>query len=327
MLSDEARSVAGVTRPEDAGADMNDVGALDFRALGAALSNWGRWGPEDERGTLNLVTPERLVAAARLVRTGMVFDLGIPFDEHGPQPGGGRINPVHVMTQTGDRPMGDGSSYADDYVFMPLQCATQWDALCHFFYDGRLYNGFPASGITGSGAARLGVESLARGVVGRGVLLDVAALHEVAWLAADVEIGPDDLDAAEQSQSVTVGPGDILCVRTGWRRKFLEEGRTGWMDANPGLGLSCARWLHQRQVAAICSDNWGVERFPSRASTTAPLHCVLIRDLGMPLGEMLDFEALAMDCAQDRVYEFLFTAPPLKVRGGAGSPINPLALK
>lgn len=325
-----------MTGPVDRPADGRTVGeegdagtaaAPGFRALGAALSNWGRWGPEDERGTLNLVTPERLVAAARLVRTGKLFDLGIPFDEHGPQPGGGRINPVHVMTQTGDRPMGDGASYADDYVFMPLQCATQWDALCHFFYDGRLYNGFPASGITGAGAARLGIESLGRGVVGRGVLLDVAALHGVEWLAADVEIGPGDLEAAERAHSVAVGPGDILCVRTGWRRKFVAEGRAGWMDANPGLGLACARWLHERQVAAVCSDNWGVERFPSGAGTVAPLHCVLIRDLGMPLGEMFDFEALAADCADDGVFEFLFTAPPLKVRGGAGSPVNPLALK
>lgn len=310
-----------------AGGGADGGAAADFKALGAALSNWGRWGPEDERGTLNHVTGERLVAAARLVRAGRVFDLGIPFDEHGPQPGGGRINPVHVMTQTGDRQMGDGASYADDYVFMPLQCATQWDALCHFFYDRQLYNGFPASGITGRGAARLGIESLARGVVGRGVLLDVAALRGVEWLAPEVELGPDDLEAAERAHSVVVGPGDILCVRTGWRRKFLVDGRADWMDANPGLGLSCAEWLHERRVAAVCADNWGVERFPSRAGTVAPLHCVLIRDMGMPLGEMLDFEALADDCAADGVFEFFFTAPPLKVVGGAGSPTNPLAIK
>lgn len=298
----------------------------DFRRIGAQVRNWGRWGPDDERGTLNLVTPERLVAAARLVRQGKVFDLGILFEEDGPQSGGGRVNPVHVMTQTGDRPMGDGASYVDDYVFMPLQCATQWDALCHYLYDGQLYNGFPASEVSGRGAARLGIESLGRGIVGRGVLLDVAALRGVEWLAVD-EILPADLEAAEARQQVRVGAGDVLCVRTGWRRKFLVDGRAGWMDANPGLGLDCAPWLHERQVSAVCSDNWGVERFPSGSSTGAPLHCVLIRDMGMPLGEIFDFEALAEDCAADGVFDFFFTAPPIKVRGGAGSPLNPLALK
>ena len=112
--------------------------------LGARLRNWGRWGPDDERGTLNLITPERLVAAARLVREGKIFDLGIPFDENGPQPGGGRINPVHLMSQTGDTQVFPGGfKYADDYIFMPLQGATQWDSLAHVYYDDQIYNGLP----------------------------------------------------------------------------------------------------------------------------------------------------------------------------------------
>ena len=198
----------------------------DFRALGARLRNWGRWGDDDERGTVNLVTPERLVAAAALVRQGKVFDLGIPFDENGPQPGGGRINPVHLMSQTGDTQVFPGGfKYADDYIFMPLQGATQWDSLAHVYYDDQLYNGFPASDVTVVGAFHDTIDKIAKGVAGRGVLLDIARLKGVDWLEAGYVITPDDLEAAMAAQGgVEVGPGDILVFRTGWRRFFLERG-------------------------------------------------------------------------------------------------------
>ena len=156
----------------------------DFRELGKRLSNWGRWGAEDERGTLNLITPERLVAAAALVRKGAVFDLGIPFDDQGPQPGGARINPVHLMSQTGDTQVFPGGfRYADDYIFMPLQGASQWDALAHVYYDDQLYNGYPASDVTVVGAFHDTIDRIAKGVAGRGVLLDIARLRGVDWLA------------------------------------------------------------------------------------------------------------------------------------------------
>jgi kynurenine formamidase len=232
------------------------------------------------------------------------------------------------MTQTGATPMGGGASFSDDYIVMPLQAATQWDALSHFFYDDQLYNGFPASGITVAGTARLGIEKVAKGVVGRGVLLDLAALAGVDWLEAGHAIQPADLEAAEERQGVRVGSGDILCFRTGWRRRFLERGPEGWLEGEPGFGLACCEWLHEREVAAVASDNWGVEVLPAESEGTfAPLHCVLIRDMGMTLGEIFDLDELAADCAADGVWEFLFSGPPLKVSGAVGSPINPLALK
>ena len=180
----------------------------DFRAVGERLSNWGRWGADDERGTTNLITPERLVAAARLVRTGKVFDLGIPFDELGPQTGGGiRQNPLHFMTATGDAQdhMPGGFRYADDYVVMPLQCATQWDALSHVFYDDQLYNGYPASDVTPRGALHNSIDKQGNGITGRGVLLDIAALKDVPWLEGGTVITPDDLDARDRTP--------------GWRRR------------------------------------------------------------------------------------------------------------
>ncbi|MET0628599.1 MAG: cyclase family protein, partial [Acidimicrobiia bacterium] len=125
-------------------------GPAEVRALGTRLSNWGRWGPDDERGATNLITPDRVVAAAALVRTGKVFDLGIPFDESGPQTGTGiRQNPLHLMSATGtNQDFAGGFRYTDDIVVMALQCATQWDALAHVFYDDQLYNGYPATEVT-----------------------------------------------------------------------------------------------------------------------------------------------------------------------------------
>ena len=303
----------------------------DFRALGARLSNWGRWGHEDERGTVNLITPERLVAAAALVTQGKVFDLGIPFDEAGPQPGGGRINPVHLMSQTGDTQVFPGGfRYADDYIFMPLQGATQWDALAHVYYDDQLYNGFPATDVTVVGAQHDSIEKQAKGIAGRGVLLDIAALQGVDWLEAGFVITPDHLEAAAERQGgVAVGSGDILVFRTGWRRKFLSDGDAGdFMAGEPGLGQACCEWLRQRDVAALCSDNWAIEVLPGEVTDTVfNVHMVLIRDMGLSLGEILDLEELAADCAADGTWDFFFVAPPLKVTRGVGSPINPLAFK
>ncbi len=305
--------------------------AEDFRALGARLSNWGRWGPEDQRGTTNLITPQRLVAAARLIRQGRVFDLGIPLDGNGPQPGTGRINPVHLMSETGaEQVFPGGFRYADDYLFMALQGSSQWDALSHVYYDGHMYNGFPAGGVTVKGAAHCAIDGQGKGIAGRGVLLDIAALKGVEWLEAGTVVTPADLDAAAERQGgVEVGPGDILLCRTGWRRKFLRDAdRTAFMAGEPGLGQACCAWLRERDVAAVCADNWAVEVLPGETpDALLTVHMVLIRDMGMTLGEILDFEELAADCADDGVWEFFFAAPPLKVTRAVASPINPLAIK
>lgn len=303
----------------------------DFRALGARLSNWGRWGPDDQRGTTNLITPERLVAAAGLVRRGKVFDLGIPLDENGPQPGGGRINPVHLMSETGaEQVFPGGFRFADDYIFMALQGSSQWDALSHVYYDDRMYNGFPAGGVTVRGAAHCAIDQQSAGIAGRGVLLDIAGLKGVDWLESGTVITPEDLDeAAARQGGVEVGPGDILLFRTGWRRKFLRDGdRNAFMAGEPGLGQMCCAWLRDRDVAAVCSDNWAIEVLPGEnPDALLTVHMVLIRDMGMTLGEILDFEELAADCENDGVWEFFFAAPPLKVSRAVASPINPLAIK
>jgi kynurenine formamidase len=301
----------------------------DFRTVGAQLSNWGRWGPDDELGTLNLITPECVAVAGALARTGRVFSLGYTLGASGPQIGlGGRINPVHLMSMTGQTNFPDGGGFADDFIFMPLQCATQWDGLAHVFYDDHCYNGVPSSSITARGAERLSIERLERAVVGRGVLLDVARLHGVECLPTDAGIGPSDLDAAVARQQVELRSGDVLLVRTGWTTKFVPGAPDEFMGPEPGLTLEACAWLREHDIAALACDNWAVERYPSGdPAATMPVHYVLIRDMGMTLGEMFDLEALAADCESDGIYEFLLCAPALKVANGVGTPLNPLAVK
>lgn len=303
------------------------------RELAGRLSNWNRWGADDERGTLNFITPEVVKRAAALVRRGQVFSLGLAFGAEGPQIGqGGRVNPLHLMTAVDQRLPGDypdGFRYADDVMVLPLQCATQWDSLAHVHYDGRLYNGFAAATTSSAGASKCGIDKVGPGIVSRGVLLDVARLKGVPRLAPGTAISPADLEAAEQAQGVRVGRGDVLLVRTGHLAVFTADGdRVGYMRMMPGLGIACAAWLHAREVAAVAADTNSVEVIPFEDPTTPlPLHLLALRDMGLPLGEMFVLDALADDCAADGVWEFLFAAPPLRVTGGIGSPLNPLAVK
>ena len=301
-----------------------------IRALAKTVSNWGRWGPGDERGTVNFITPDVVRRAARCVQRGQVFSLGLPFGADGPQIGqGGRVNPLHLMSALhggyGADP--EGFRYNDDVVVMPLQCATQWDSLAHVYYGGQLYNGFPASTTTSTGAARNAIDKLG-GIISRGVLLDVARVAATERLPPGRVITPADLEAAERAEGVRLESGDVLLVRTGHLTVFTVDGdRVGYMRQMPGLGLASVEWLHEREVAAVATDTSAVEVIPFEdPATPLPVHLLCIRDMGLTLGEMFDLEALAADCAKDGVWEFLFTAPPLKVTGGVGSPLNPLAV-
>ena len=304
------------------------------RAVAKRVSNWGRWGKADERGTLNLITPEVVKRAAACVRTGRVFSLGLAFGADGPQSGTvvGRFNPQHYMTAIG-APFGapGGFHYSDDVICMPLQCATQWDSLAHVHYDGLLYNGVPAAeALSAAGAAKNGIDKLAvDGIVSRGVLLDLPRLKGLGRLAPSTVITPADLDAAVAKQRVAIHPGDIAIVRTGHLQVFQEGGdKEVYLWQGPGLGIDCIEWLRARDVAAICADNTAIEVMPCEdPDVFYPVHLLGIRDMGMPFGEMFDLETLAEDCASDGQWDFLLSAPPLKVSGGIGSPLNPLAVK
>jgi kynurenine formamidase len=312
---------------------MTDI----VRETGARLRNWGKWGSDDERGTLNYITADAVARAARLVRRGAVFSLAVPFDAKGPQgPTSRRFNPIHQMTLTGPdfttgaitRPGGVG--FTDDLVVMPLQCATQWDALSHCFLDGRLYNGYDANTVSSAGARRNGIEKVARGIAGRGVLVDVARAKGVKWLEPGYAITTDDLDAALRAERVEVGTGDVLIVRTGMISMCRERGSWGDYAGGPAPGLSfqTAEWVHARELAAVATDTWAMEVQPNEIPDTyQPLHQVFIPNMGLTIGEIFNLDELADDCAADGVYEFFFVAPPLPITGAVGSPINPLAMK
>ena len=223
----------------------------------------------------------------------------------------------------------DGLITADDMVVMGLQAATQWDSLAHVGYDGLFYNNVPAGTVkTTGGATRNSFAKAVEHLISRGVLLDVARLNGVDRLEDRYEITAADLSAAEERQGVRVESGDILLVRSGWYQWFLEGDRAHFMGDEAGPGLDTCRWLHEREVAALALDNWACEIWPSQLpGANIPFHQVTIRDMGLTLGEMFNLEALAADCEEDGVSEFLFCAPGLKVTGSVGSPITPMALK
>lgn len=302
------------------------------------LHNWGRWGPDDQIGTANFITPETIVAAARLVRRGVVISCAIPFDAKGPvHPA--RQPPQYLMKRSGaDYAAGHptfgttpdgGMKFADDYLFTALQATTQWDALSHAWYGTELYNGVPETAVRNTGASRLGIDTLCRHFVGRGVLLDLPrAINRGVRLPQGHAIAPVELDAAVAFARTTVTRGDVLLVRTGhvpWYYE-LDDKRQFWRGA-PGLGRHAVPWLHEREIAALGTDTVAVEVQPAEQGEGLPLHGVLLRDLGLTIGELFDLDALADDCAADGVYEFLFVAQPLRIPGAVGSPINPLAIK
>jgi kynurenine formamidase len=325
----------------------------DWRVVAERVRNWGRWGPDDELGTLNYISPARIAAAARLVKAGRVIPLGIPINAYGPQGAHGfRRNPIHLMSldggddSLGELP-GDGAGateeflrsrfrtgpmrFNDDYIMMPTQSGTQWDALSHVYYDGLMYNGHPATAVTSLGASRNGIDKVADrgGVIGRGVLLDVPQHHGEKRLPPNYIITPAQLDEIVAAEGVQVGEGDIVVLRTGWRTKFLEEGNRDdeWFSQSPGLSWKCAEWLHDRRCSAVAADTMGIEVQPPETDTATLFHLLALRDMGMSMGEIWDLERLGHDCAQDKVYEFMLVATALNITGGTGTPVSPVAIK
>jgi kynurenine formamidase len=296
----------------------------DFREVGKRLSNWGRWGKEDERGTVNLITPECVVAASQLIKRGAIFDLGIPFDGSGPQPGGGRINPVRLMSETGAQQNFPGAfHYADDYVFMPLQSASQWDGLAHVYYDDQLYNGFPASDVGPYGALHCSIDKMAKGIVGRGVLLDIPRLRGVDWLEPGDAITSDELDAT----GVTVEEGDIVLVHTGRDRRRDRRGAWNtYVEGLAGLDAECARWLYEKDPAVLGADGVSDVMPGSDPEWPIPIHMCALVGMGIHLLDNLRLDLLADACAERGRWEFLFVVAPLQIGGGTGSPVNPVAI-
>jgi len=300
-------------------------------------SNWGKWGPDDELGAANYITPDKVAGAARLVTKGRVFSLALPYDSSGPMTGEwGRTNPIHIMLQDGgDIASGAqkrfGMEYTDDAIYMPTQCGTQWDALAHIFHEGKMYNDRGTELVTSSGAERNAITALTSRLVTRGVLLDVPRSQDVDALEVGTPITTEMLEEAEAVGGATVGEGDVVLIRTGRLGVVRQRGSWGKEYCGgpaPGLAMDAAEFLCERRIAAVATDTWGAEVQPNEClELRQPLHNILIVYAGIVIGEMFDLEELAADCTIDGRYEFMFSAPPLPITGAVGSPVNPLAIK
>lgn len=289
----------------------------DFSRIGQQVSNWGRWGDSDEKGTLNLLTPDHIVQAAGLIKRGKVYSLSVPLDAEGPL-WPSRHKLWHTTTINHKAP-GRGSS--DDVITMHSHSGTHIDSLCHMWYDHQLYNGADVDAhISNKGATRNSIDNVPH-IVGRGVLLDIAGWKGVPSLQLGEPISADDLDRCAAAQGVAIRPGDIVLVNTGWIKRF-DHDRDGFYRGEPGLDLSTLAWLQTHDVAAIGADNHAVEVIESIPPDLLPFHLVAIRDIGLYLLEYLDLRRLAAD----KAYEFFFVTAPLRLTGAVGSPINPLAI-
>ncbi len=296
------------------------MATADVLAFHTSLSNWGRWGDDDQLGALHLITPEVTAAAAATVRSGNTVSCARTLNT---QPAADNPAPVaHHMIGTATEGWG-----ADYLALAPHGFATSHiDALCHVMHEGRLFNGYPAETVTAHGATRLGIHHLNRGVVTRGVLLDIPLLRGVDALEPGDAVFPEDLEAAEAQAGVVVRPGDALLVRTGRWRWRDEHGPWDLGSLAAGLDASCLPWLRERDVAVLGSDGVS-DVLPSRIEAVfMPIHTVVIVAMGVHLLDNLDLDALAGTCAAEERWEFLFVVAPLVLRRGTASPVNPIAV-
>ena len=304
----------------------------------AEPNNWGKWGDDDQRGTTNYITAETVHQAAGLIKQGKVVSLAMAIDADAPA----LRSPAQkfMLMTTSDALVQDpsqsfmpGLQINDDYIAMPLQGSTQWDGLAHFAWEDVLYNGFWGGTVTSAGLTYLGIHHLRETLVGRGVLLDVARHKGVDFLEPGTPITDRDLEACASQQGVHISPGDILLVRTGhlerWPATPPEQRMQFLRGGEPGMSVTTPAWLHERQVAAVALDNMGAEVTPFEAKQTRPYpwHVQVIRNMGLLVGEIWKLDALADDCANDGVYEFFLSAPPLNITNAVGSPLNPVAIK
>jgi kynurenine formamidase len=320
-----------------------------FAETARRVSNWGRWGDNDQLGTLNLIDQAARLRGVASVREGTAFPLGLPMSEaEGIQMGfiKGRVNPTRSMICV-NNPLTDDPEWiasSEDVVTFAMQCATHWDGLAHVSYGAgpggpRLYNGFAASEVTEGGTAKLGIH-LVRSLVSRGLLLDVPRAKGLEILDPGYPITPDDLDAACELGGLTVAAGDVVLVRTGQPAHLALPGRPGLGGADPvrdlvaytwpvpGLTVATAEWFHHRDVAAVATDTMVLEVYPCEDERLfLPVHLLHLVEMGMTQGQNWFLDELADACAGDGRYQFLLDATPLPFTDALASPVNPVALR
>src|SRR5271156_1719308 len=281
----------------------------DVKGMFEKLSNWGRWGKDDQRGALNFITNQKRAAAAKLVQTGESVSMALPLATI---PAPDNPTPVtHLMVQAGAASAEQALPYAGDYfAIAPHGMAnTHIDALCHVFWQNKMYNGFDASEVGSHGAKKCAIDVTRAGIVSRGVLLDIPRLKKIEWMEPGEKIMPEDLDAAEKAQNVHVEEGDVLLVRTG--RSAMRKIKGGWDPMRVGLpGLDA--------VSDVVPS--GYDGIP------LPVHVGMLVAMGIHLIDNMDLDAVSSASAGLNRNEFMFSMAPLILERGTASPVNPLAI-
>ncbi len=307
------------------------VDVAEFERIFAQVSNWGRWGPEDQLGTLNYLTPASVVQAARLVRSGRQASMSLPINTTA---GPDNPNPaIHHVIQGHDIDIGSGGvRFGFDFLGIAFHgdCHTHMDAMCHLSWRGRTYNGKPALEVlTTRGATSLDVDAYSTGLVGRGVLFDIPRFRGVEWLEPGEAVSREELEAYEAAMGIEMREGDIFVFRTGHHRRRLALG--AWDNSSAGEGkaglhVDTVPWMHERRISAFLPDGDG-EAVPSSVDGIAyPIHPLQLVAMGMLTADSLQLEDVARASEDEGRLDFLVVGLPLRIVGGTGSPWNPIAI-
>ena len=313
----ESRAVDEPTQPK-----QEEMSKAEFDNMMKSLSNWGRWGKQDQLGALNLITPEKRRQAAKLVKSGDSISLAhnMITEKIGISPPA-----EHHMILTGS----SGAGRATDAYSFPAYhgfTLTHIDALCHMFYQGQMYNGFPEQDVTDKGAASLSIITMKNGIFTRGLLMDFPRLFGIKYLKINQAIYPKDLDAWEKKTGVKILSGDAVFIRTGrwarWQAEGVEDSRK---LGDAGLHISCMPWFKKRDIAVLATDVTADVSPTGVDDNFPPVHHVTIAAMGVPIIDNCDLEAVGDYAAAHHRLDFLVTVDPLTFEGGTGSPVNPTA--
>ena len=303
------------------------MSAVEFDELFREISNWGRWGSDDEKGTLNFLTPEIVARSSKLVRTGKSVSMARPIDTVASIDNGGPA--IHLMTRGYDIPFrNEDVQFVADY----LGCAchgfahSHFDALCHVAYKGKMYNGRPVSLVNSQGAKTMDITQYSHGIVGRGVLLDMPRLRGVKWLEPGEAVTSEDLLAAEEAEGVKLAEGDIFAFYVGHYRRRVELGPWNVEEGTAGLHPTAMKLLHERKIAAFFPDVDGEVRPSPVDSVSHPIHALQIASMGLACADSLQLEELAKECEKQGRWEFMTVVSTLRLLGGTGCLVNPIGI-
>lgn len=313
-------------------ADSTDEQML--RALFDQISNWGRWGSDDQLGTLNLIGPAQRLRGARCVVSGDSISMSRRVDVTAPSHAQEAVewgqSAELVLENNSEGIPAKGFGVTSDRFAVAVHGATQThlDALCHVFFDGQMYNGRPAAHVPASGSLSNDIVCLAGGVSARGILLDIPAMRG-DYVRPETPVTPDELREAEQRGQTAVEPGDVVAIRLGRQLRWDAEGGQQCEESSgttvlQGLHPECLTWFKERDVAMIVSDN-GTDVTPPRYGLMLPIHIGALVFLGCPLVDNADLEGVAALCTRLQRNAFQFTIAPIPIPGATGSLVNPLA--